>query len=380
GVPVEIYSSSRVSVTGCSRYIRGAHACPPMTDARVFIDWLRARLVTGAIDLVVPTSDLMLFYLTCVYDVLSPAMQAMLGPPGAIADVLFKDRFYQRCVALDFTTPRTLLPTSRDEALDLASSLTWPIVAKPRSHIAVGLARGQLARNIDELAAVFVPFEIRPDCAFVLGDHPALRWPMLQEYVPRALGNLFSVSGIIAPNGSVVAVSGARKIRQWPPALGVGTLFESSSEARPIDIALRIATGLQQRGIFEIELIYDEANARYTVIDVNPRAFGQIALDIARGNDLPWLWYRLACGETVPSRSAPADNMNWMHAIPYHVGALIGIARGPGRRAALGSYRDVLREQHVDIVNTIRDPLPSLAFAARMFRHPVGLVRAFWKG
>jgi hypothetical protein len=45
---------------------------------------------------------------------------------------------------------------------------------------------------------------------------------------------------------------------------------------------------MQNFGIFEIELLVDSEHL--CAIDLNPRAFGFLALDIARGIDLPWLW------------------------------------------------------------------------------------------
>ena len=111
---------------------------------------------------------------------------------------------------------------------------------------------------------------------------------------------------------------------------------------------------------------------------MNPRAFGQIALDIARGHDLPWLWYQLLCGEHVSMQPAVADDdVRWMHALPFHFGALIGIARGPNRKELFARYRDVLRHRHVDVVHAAGDIAPSVAFVAKMLRHPGGLIRPF---
>ncbi|HSI05279.1 MAG TPA: hypothetical protein VLC93_12410, partial [Myxococcota bacterium] len=123
--------------------------------------------------------------------------------------------------------------------------------------------------------------------------------------------------------------------------------------------------------------IYDRRHDAYIAIDLNPLAFGQIALDIARGNDLPSLWYRLANGEEVAACASPEDDVRWVHAIPYHLGQWIGVVTGPARLERLSVYVDTLKHRHIDVVLDSSDPLPAIAFTAKMLRHPGGLVRPF---
>jgi predicted ATP-grasp superfamily ATP-dependent carboligase len=174
-----------------------------------------------------------------------------------------------------------------------------------------------------------------------------------------------------------VAFAGSRKTLQWPPTLGVGIVFESWYDKRPVELGLKFARAALQRGIFELELIYDKRIDDYVAIDLNPRAHGHITFDIARGNNLPFWWYQMATGETLAIQPAASDKVRWLHSIPYHVGGLIGLARGPERRGRFSSYVGGLRGNVVDIINDPSDPLPSVAHTAYMFRHPGGLLKPF---
>ncbi len=206
-----------------------------------------------------------------------------------------------------------------------------------------------------------------------------LQWPMIQEYVPEALKYLYSISGLLRPDGSLVAVSGSRKTLQWPPTLGVGVIFESWQDEAALAHGLEFVKAALGRGIFELEFIYDSRSKRHVAIDLNPRAHGHITFDMARGNNLPLWWYQLAKGQALPQPAPPRDGVRWLHGIPYHVGHLLGVATGPQRSKRLQSYVHNLRGKTVDIINDAGDPLPSLAHTAYMFRHPGGLIRPFLK-
>ncbi len=377
GAPVHVYGSGLFGVASLSRYSSETRSAPPVEDASQFLPFLVEQLERGDIELIAPTSDLLAFYLTCVYDLLGPRMRAVLPARETILDVLLKDRFHARCQALGQPTPKTVCPTSLAEAMELAADISWPVILKPRSHVGVGLARGILVNDRDELAREFKPYPIREGNAPILEHAPDIRWPMLQEYVPDALQNLYSVSGLLDGEGRVVACASSRKSTQWPPNLGVGTSFSAHDDARVVELGVKLARDILGRGIFEIELIYDRRHDAYIAIDLNPRAFGQIALDIARGNDLPSLWYRLANGEEVMPCASPHDDVRWVHAIPYHLGQWIGVVTGPARLERLSVYMDTLKHRHIDVVGDSRDPLPAIAFTAKMLRHPGGLVRPF---
>jgi predicted ATP-grasp superfamily ATP-dependent carboligase len=277
-----------------------------------------------------------------------------------------------------------VFPSSVEEAVGLGESLRFPRVIKPRSHVAVGWARGHVVRDRGELARSYASHPIGASYRALVERYPGLGWPMLQEYVPGATENTFSVSGLLAQDGRLVAASASRKLQQWPPDLGVGVVFESVAGDELVAVGARVAQQVLGAGLFEIELILERTTGRYLAIDLNPRAFGQITLDIARGIDLPRLWYEsffraAAAGDAAPVARARAD-VRWRHFWPFHVGQLAAIVAGPGRGRKLADYARQVSEPHVDIANDWADPLPNVVFALHLWRHPGGLVRPFLNG
>ncbi len=375
GVEVEVYSSRSGSVAGRSRYCRHERNCPPQGDASRFLPWLEAALESGEIELVAPTSDLLAYYISRVQALLPPGADRALPDPDAVLDALFKDRFHRACLAHGQAVPWQKTPCSTDDALEGARHYPYPIVLKPRSHVAVPLARGKVVGSPEELRQHYRAYAVEPGQHGLAERHPEQRWPVLQAYVPDALGNLYSISGMLDDSGQPLAVSLCQKTSQWPPTLGVGTVFESREDPGLQDQGTRLAQQLLGRGLFELELILD-ADGRALAVDLNPRVFGQIALNVARGHDLPLLWYRLSCGQSPAPAAAPRAEVCWRHAVPFHIDQGLQLWHARSRRMRLQQYLGELRRPHVDIVHELSDPLPGLTFTAKMLRHPRALLRS----
>lgn len=341
GVPLRVYSHRRFPVARWSRWCSDFARCPDLEDPR-FQPWLDEELRSGRIDAVAPTSDLI----------------AYATANERILDCLFKDRFDAACARLGFRTPWSAHPRSVEEARDNAASYRYPAILKPKSHVGVGIARGEVVRSPDELRAAFRPYPIGET------RHPELALPMVQELVPAALENLFSVSGVLAPDGTALAASVSRKIAQWPPQLGIGIEFRAVDDPALLELGVSLARGVLGSGIFEVELIRDPRTGDWLAIDLNPRAHGFIRFDIERGHDLPLLWVRSLKGESIQPVGPARQDLVWIHGVPHLVYRWTQPHEKP-------------RAKQIDIVHDWSDPLPSIPFVALMLRHPGGLVRPF---
>ncbi|HWE25801.1 MAG TPA: hypothetical protein VG496_17815 [Myxococcales bacterium] len=367
GVPHRVYSHRRWPVARCSRWCKEFARCPDPANAVEFVPWLESELRGGHIDLVAPVSDVVAYHVAMLDDAFAPALRARFEPAEGVLASLFKDRFDAACRQLGFATPWAAFPQSLEEARDCAGSFRYPAILKPKSHVGVGIARGEVVRDAGELREKYREYSLPPVEA---ARHPELALPMVQEYVPRALDNLFSVSGALGAGGEIVAAMASRKIAQWPPTLGIGIEFCALDARELVAQGAALAAGVLGRGIFEVELIRDGRDGRWVAIDLNPRAHGFIRLDIERGADLPLLWYRIATGETVAPVTVLRHDLAWRHGVPYAVQRTVRRLRGAPRGGAQPL-------EAVDVIHDRADPLPSLPFVATMLRHPGGLVRPF---
>jgi hypothetical protein len=255
----------------------------------------------------------------------------------------------------------------------------------------VGDERGRVLNDLRELREYYRPYEIPQGRESLAERYPELVWPLLQKYVPSARTRVFSVSGYKDPDGGIIAASLSCKRRQWPPDTGISTSQVSAADARILSRGLETVDKLVSCGIFELELL--ESGTELLAIDLNPRAFGFIDLDIALGNDLPWLWFEstlrpltagTATGNTqplpVPLGAAPGVRqpkvIECRLPIPYTISRCINALFGV--RSADESKPDAVTATRViPMLGHWDDPLPMLLANLQQLRHPGSLIRPY---
>jgi D-aspartate ligase len=367
GVPLHFYGSG---AGRWSRYCTRRFRCPPV-ESLDFQAWLRDKVRSGEIQRIAPTTDLIAYHASVLRSEFPPEVQRTIAPLVEIENCLIKTRFTVISSSGDSATLPTLAPDSLDKAVAAAASLGYPVMMKPKSHLAVGVDRGRLLADEAELVAHFRKYCIPPEQQQIAGLYPELYWPLLQRYVPSARTRVYSVSGIKDADGGVLTACVSYKSEQWPPDVGVSTVQVAHTDKRIQDFGLYVLNQTLSRGIFEVEVLVD-GEALYA-IDLNPRAFGFLELELARGSDLPWLWYKSSFEVQTPApEAAPAVALQARNGLLH---LLKSIARwfGPAaNRADSGRNKTV----SVSMLGHRSDPLPMIISNLQLLRHPRSLFRA----
>ena len=379
GVPVVAYAYQRAAAGRFSRDLAARRSCPSPARTDEFVAWLAGELDRGAIDLVAPTSDRVTFCAVEAAESLGrPAAQVGHPNPEATRTALFKHRFGAAMRRVGFPTPCWATPTTRVEARSAADEIGYPVVLKPRSHVGVGATRGSVVRTADQLERAFVPHPLNGGHAAVLRHDPDLSMPLIQRYHELGTVEVVSVTGCLDREGRPLAVSHSRKVSQLPRRLGVGTMFEPTAEPPFSAAAVDAVRQVLGSGVFELEVLVDKSTGQHWAVDLNPRGFGQIALDIALGHDLPRLWYTSVTGTALePTAPHNPPPRYWHEALTSYVGLGVRFARGPRRGAILRHALWRARSPRVEAAFERRDPLPGLLFAFAHLRHPRSLLRPF---
>jgi predicted ATP-grasp superfamily ATP-dependent carboligase len=373
GVPLHFYGSG---AGRWSRYSSAHGSCPPVDNAGEFQPWLREKVKSGAITRVAPTTDLIAYYTSSLRSDFPPEVTRTIAPLPEVEACLIKTRFCRAGAVSGAPNLPTFLANSLESAMAAAVELGFPLMLKPNSHLVVGFVeRGKLLHDEAELKSHFRPYEVTPGQEPLAQLYPELRWPLLQRYMNPARHRVYSVSGIKDADGRVLSACVSYKREQWPPDVGVSTLQIGCEDVRVLERGLQIVNQVLSRGMFEIELLAD-GNDLYA-IDLNPRGFGFIELDIARGSDLPWLWYR-STREAVaplPSQSLRASVEARSSMFPR----LSRLLRRRERENSAGAdegYDPRAPRLSVSMAGYWQDPLPLIASRLYLLRHPRGLVRA----
>lgn len=381
GIPVHVYGADSLASARLSRHATGFRSCPPPHHADEFVDWLVDELATDRFDLVALTSDYVAFAVTEAGD---RSGRRIVGAPDptAVRTCLFKREFNAAMDRVGFPVPKTAAPSDTDGALAAADSFGYPVVLKPRSHAGIGLARGVVVHDPEALRREFAPLSAPSRLASAARHDPDLAYPLVQEYLhddaaPDAY-DVVSISGVLDGDGNVLAVGHSRKMGRWPGRLGVGTVFERSAEEPFTEAALEAVQAVLGSGIFELEVVVHRPTGRHWAIDLNPRAFGQISLDIALGRDLPALWYESVTGRRLAMNARPVEPTPqfWHQGVPVWVGAAVALMDGADRRRTVRRLIAHQRTPHVGAAAQLADPLPGLAFGWGLLKHPRSLVRS----
>ena len=201
GVPFIAYSSDDRAMGRRSRYTTDFRPCPSVQATDEFVPWLLKELSINSIDLVAPTSDYVAFNVAEAN--VRSGRPAGLGHPahGRLLDCLFKDRFATAMSAVGFPTPATAAPTSVESALEFAEAVGYPVVMKPRSHVAVGVNRGMVLTSPHDVRAAFGPYPVGGSQSVALNRDANLAWPILQQFMDLADVDVLSVTGCLDGKG-----------------------------------------------------------------------------------------------------------------------------------------------------------------------------------
>jgi predicted ATP-grasp superfamily ATP-dependent carboligase len=183
----------------------------------------------------------------------------------------------------------------------------------------------------------------------------------------------------------------ARKILQQPRRAGIGLCFEPTLvDPLLADLTKRLCERIGYYGVFELEFIVAEGKAM--LIDFNGRFYHQMALDIARGMDLP----ALACAAATKNQAEVTRLMAYGNSGKHdkvvgfcHYFPLVTtikmqrIFRKMSRKDA-ARWLNWSRGSHGTMIDAVADPhdtLPAFVDAAQyllhFLRHPRAFVRQY---
>ncbi len=298
GIDVTVADPGKLGPASWSRFVGRRVQCPPESQAEDFIEWLLALGRREPLQHVLyPTSDELAWLVALHREALSEYFH--LYDPGvdAVYGLLNKRKLFEAGQAVGLKLPRTWFPESEADLDAVSREARFPVLIKPTTQILYSTHRkGQPVQAPAELAEEYRAFSRDGYAPMLVRFDPAVSRPMVQEFHPEAAEGIYSLSGFVDETGELFEVRGAMKVLQRPRRLGVGVCFESAPVREELAAGLqRLCRRLGYHGVFEVEFIQTQDD--FLLIDFNPRYYGQMGFDIARGLPLPLLAYHAALGD-----------------------------------------------------------------------------------
>ena len=393
GVPVILADAPLMSRTAASKYVTERRRCPPSAEVDAWAGWLSREgpSMRGAV--LFPGSDEHVFLSALHAESLRKHYKLPLGSLDLAMRILDKSKLDAACRKSGIDSPRTWFPLNDEElARDLVAIGQRRVLIKPKTQAqwrsgekALHSGSGeQLARDVREFVSH------TGYGAELLRYDAALRWPMLQEFLPGAAAHIVSIAGYASARHERAVLRASEKVLQRPRELGVGLCFESRPVPAGLDLKVAaLCAELGYEGMFEMEFVPHDG--RLLLIDMNPRNYGQMAFEIARGAPLPYLEYLRAIGDTAAFDEVFLRALAWSRTETYGFchGRLLQLVRAG--QASVGRARGLVPEpwrawasgfgdRLIDATFSASDPGPAawdvIAHATSFVRHPRSFLRS----
>lgn len=294
GVPVIVADAHRFAPARWSRHVTRRERCPPPRPVARLIQWLIDFGDRNPGHVLYATSDDLAWAFAEHQSELRRNFRLLSPSFESVGRVLDKASLHDACLHAGLHVPRTWFP--RDgEVESVVRDARFPLIVKPRTQVHfTSMVKGTIVRSPDELRRTYGQFSRRHryESAFS-SAHPDIERPMVQEF--HAGAPIYAISGYCDPARKLFVARGSRKLIQWPRQAGVGIAFGDA----PVDETL--AKGIRRLceqtgffGVFEAEFLVSSSPPR--LIDFNPRFFGQMGFDAARGLPSPYFVYLAAIG------------------------------------------------------------------------------------
>ena len=214
--------------------------------------------------------------------------------------------FYTYAQQHGFPIAQTIILRTQADANLAAEKMTFPGVLKPSVRSSEWdqntMSKAYRVENADEFLALF---ERCKGWADVL---------ILQEWLEGGDDTLYSCNCYFDANSEPLCTFVARKIRQWPPHIGISSLGEECRNDAVLAETLRLFRSVKYRGLGYVEFKQDPTNGKHYLIEPNVgRPTGRSAIAEAGGVELLYTMYCDVVGLPLPAeRTQQFKGTKWI--------------------------------------------------------------------
>lgn len=281
----------------------------PSENPQALLEWFIQKGRQNSVsDILLPATDAYTAFISRNRDALTPYFLFAL-PPAHIMDALM-DKFLHVRLAEEMgeKTPFTVLIDENSDFLKASRQLRYPAYIKARhTHLwkQVYPHKGFQVNTPEEF--VFI-------CDQIIRNNLTA---VAQDIIDAPVTNHYEVNFYrsVQAGHPILAVLQVRKIRQYPPGLGCGSLVETFENPTVVERALRFAEKIDFQGIGNIEYIYDEDSHEYYLVELNARLWQQNAQADYCGMNFPLIAYRDLQGETQSALLQTRPGVKWLDLI-----------------------------------------------------------------
>ncbi len=256
-----------------SKYVDEIHVSPEIRDNES--DFINFIIEIGKAHdkkiFLIPTNDTYLSAFHYNWDKLSPYFIPVFETNTNIYEnCVDKSKMYQLAASAGVPHPKSFY-----DSHDIDDSI-FPVILKPTIKTAENFNRIpfriKILNNIDELKVAEQQFS-QQNIGYII-----------QQFIPGDDDQLYT-GGIVAIRGKIYGAATGRKIRQYPPSLGVCAYGELIKDEKLANYTRLLIEKSGMTGIAQVE--FKKYNGEYYLMEINPRTWLWNSLWTYGGVNLP---------------------------------------------------------------------------------------------
>jgi len=373
GIEVWASDSTCFNAGFLSRYCRHKVLYPPPETSKTkFVKSMLGLVKRERFDLLIPVTDFTVVPCSEYKEDFEKYVRVAAPDYETLLKAFDKAQTIQIAAQHNIRHPRTFIIEEIECIKKIAKEIRYPAVIKPRMRViwardramTLKVTHRNYARDRSDLVDKYSQIVTTLERLGVSGY-----LPMVQEY---AAGEGYGVE-VLMHNLDPLALFMHRRLREYPISGGASTLRESVMDERLMKLGVELLKAMKWDGVAMVEFKVDKANFESTLMEVNGRFWGSLALAIAAGVDFPYLVYKIAVqGEHAnPPEYKKGVKQRWL--IP---GDLLWLVSS--MLFAEDKFRSV--EKFIesftipDDIITLNDPAPTLGALVNVLRDWVDVI------
>ncbi|MHA1225637.1 MAG: carboxylate--amine ligase [Candidatus Hodarchaeales archaeon] len=226
---------------------------------------------------------------------------------GHVIPILVNKRnFYLSLRKYGVPHPNTYYPVYYEDIKEIGKSVKYPVLIKP--------AIGQLFSRFGRKSFIArSKTELEKYCKIVLKYNIEY---VIQEIIPGPPQNMYGLAGYFDKNHEPKGLFAYRRIREWPPGLGNGSIIESIPvhDIYPIkNIIIDYLKKIKYNGLFDAEIKKDSHDGNFKLIEINARSWWQNHFPTVCGLNLVMMAYCDAIGEKIEYCETYETGVRWVY-------------------------------------------------------------------
>ena len=225
-------------------------------------------------------------------------VRTLVPARATMETIIDKQAQYEAAAKLDI--PVAAFANAREVFARRAPWTTFPAIIKPRwAHVGRTAIGGKAVRvhTETEMRQMLESLDREVDVSAYI----------VQEIISGGDNCLYGFLALYDADGREISWLVKRKLRQYPPTFGDGSLDVTCVNDRVADTARKLLRGMAYRGLVGVEFKVDPETDDLTLIEINPRTVSTNQLAVRAGVDFPWLAYCLVTGQDPGDMALPSE-------------------------------------------------------------------------